>query len=53
MSKGKPKYAQQIIYFYCYICKDYELKTSPHFAAQKQKFAARRKAEAGGKKWPA
>jgi len=34
-------------------CKEYELKTSPHFAAQKRKFAARRRAEAKGEKWPA
>ena len=45
--------AQPILHFYCYICKDYELKTSPHFEEQKRKFAARRKAEAEGKKWPA
>jgi hypothetical protein len=51
MSKeGEAK--KKIIHFYCFTCKDYELKTSPHFAAQKRKFAARRKAEAEGKKWP-
>ena len=50
---SKTKYAQKILHFYCYTCKDYELKTSPHYAAQKRKFAARRKAEAEGKKWPA
>jgi hypothetical protein len=44
---------KKTIHFYCYICKDYELKTSLHFAAQKRKFAARRKAEAEGKKWSA
>jgi hypothetical protein len=44
---------KKIIHFYCYTCKDYELKTSPYFAAQQRKFAARRKAEAEGKKWPA
>lgn len=34
------------LFFYCYTCKDYELKTSPHFAEQKARFADRRKAEA-------
>ena len=38
---------KKIIHFYCYICKDYELKTSPHYRAQKQRFARRRKAEKG------
>jgi hypothetical protein len=52
MSKEGDK-AKKIIHFYCYTCKDYELKTSPHFRAQKAKFARRRKAEAEGKKWPA
>ncbi len=33
MSKHKP--AQKIIFFYCYKCKAYELKTSPHFRSQK------------------
>ncbi len=42
---SKTKYAQKIIFFYCYKCKDYELKTSPHYRAQKQRFARRRKAE--------
>ena len=33
MSKeGEAK--KNIIHFYYYTCKDYELKTSPHFAAQ-------------------
>jgi len=50
---SKTKHAQKIIFFYCYACKAYELKTSPHFAAQKRRFAARRKAEAKGKKWRA
>jgi hypothetical protein len=40
------KYAQPILFFYCYACKDYELKTCPHFAEQKARFAERRKAEA-------
>ncbi len=44
MSKiGEAK--KKIIFFYCYICKDYELKTSPHYRSQKQRFARRRKAE--------
>jgi hypothetical protein len=38
-------YAQKILHFYCYQCRDYELKTSPHYRAQKQRFARRRKAE--------
>ena len=37
--------AKKIIHFYCYTCKDYELKTSPHYGAQKQRFARRRKVE--------
>jgi hypothetical protein len=37
--------AKKIIHFYCYTCKDYELKTSPHYRSQKQRFARRRKAE--------
>ncbi len=41
----KTKYAQKIIFFYCYQCKDYELKTSPHYRSQKARFARRRKAE--------
>ena len=49
----KTKHAQKIIFFYCYSCKDYELKTSPHFNKQQARFRARRKAEAEGKKWPA
>ncbi|MFI5394198.1 MAG: hypothetical protein ACHQ9S_01585 [Candidatus Binatia bacterium] len=39
------KPAQKIIFFYCYQCKDYELKTSPHFRNQKQRFARRRAKE--------
>ncbi len=39
---GSP-YAQKILHFYCYTCKDYELKTSPHYRAQKQRFARRKK----------
>jgi hypothetical protein len=38
-------YAQRILFFYCYRCRDYELKTSPHYRAQKQRFAARRRRE--------
>ncbi|MFZ0886824.1 MAG: hypothetical protein WA005_00085 [Candidatus Binataceae bacterium] len=45
------RYAQPILFFYCYTRKDYELKTSPHFAAQKRKFARRRKADAESRKW--
>ena len=52
MSKeGEAK--KKIIHFYCYTCKAYELKASPHFRAQKARFTRRRKAEAAGKKWPA
>ncbi len=39
------KYAQKILHFYCFKCKAYELKTSPHYRNQKRKFARRRKAE--------
>jgi len=39
------QYAQKILHFYCFKCKAYELKTSPHYRAQKQRFARRRKAE--------
>jgi hypothetical protein len=48
MSKAG-KAAKKIIHFYCYTCKDYELKSSPHYRAQKQRFARRkhkRKADA-------
>ncbi len=42
MSKeGEAK--KKIIHFYCYTCKDYELKTSPHYRAQRARFAKRRK----------
>jgi hypothetical protein len=44
MSKAGDK-AKKIVHFYCYKCKNYELKTSPHYRAQKQRFARRRKAE--------
>jgi len=39
------QYAQKILHFYCFKCKSYELKTSPHYRNQKRKFARRRKAE--------
>ncbi len=39
------KYAQKILHFYCYTCKACELKTSPHYRAQKQRFARRRRNE--------
>jgi hypothetical protein len=39
------KYGQKILHFYCFKCKAYELKTSPHYRAQKQRFARRRKKE--------
>jgi hypothetical protein len=39
------RYAQKILHFYCFKCKAYELKTSPHYRNQKRKFARRRKAE--------
>jgi hypothetical protein len=39
------RYAQKILFFYCYTCKDYELKTSPHYRNQKRRFAKRRKGE--------
>lgn len=38
------KPAQKILFFYCYQCRDYELKTSPHFRNQKRRFARRKKA---------
>ncbi len=38
-------YKFKILHFYCHTCKTYELKTSPHYRAQKQRFARRRKAE--------
>ncbi len=39
------KYAQKILFFYCYQCRDYELKTSPHYRAHKQRIARRRRKE--------
>jgi hypothetical protein len=39
------KYAQKILHFYCHTCKAYELKTSPHYRAQKQRYAQRRRRE--------
>jgi len=45
MSKSKYKPAQKIVFFYCYTCKDYELKTSPHYRAQKARFARRRRVQ--------
>lgn len=38
-------YAQKILHFYCYTCKAYELKTSPHYRAQKQRLARRTQKE--------
>lgn len=38
------KPAQRIQFFYCYQCKTYEVKTSPHYVAQKRRFAERKKA---------
>lgn len=38
-------YAQKILHFYCYACKAYELKTSPHYRNQKQRLARRRRKE--------
>jgi hypothetical protein len=35
MAKGP---AQKINFFYCYQCRDYELKTSPHFRNQERRF---------------
>ncbi len=49
MSSG---YAQKILFFYCHKCKQYEEKTSPHYRAQKQRFARRRKKEAAQKAAP-
>jgi hypothetical protein len=39
------KYAQKILHFYCHTCKAYELKTSPHYRTQKQRYAQRRRRE--------
>jgi hypothetical protein len=42
MSKiGEAK--KKILHFYCYTCKAYELKTSPHYRSQKRRFAKRHK----------
>jgi hypothetical protein len=38
-------YAQKILHFYCYRCRDYELKTSPHYRSQKRRLARRRQRE--------
>jgi hypothetical protein len=46
------KYAQPILFFYCYTCKDYELKTSPHYRDQQARFAARRQAEKANQQQP-
>ena len=49
MSKiGKAK--KKIIHFYCYTCKAYELKTSPHYRSQKRRFAKRREGEGEDRK---
>jgi hypothetical protein len=40
-----PKYAQKILFFYCHKCAGYEPKTSPHYRAQKQRLARRRRKE--------
>jgi hypothetical protein len=39
------QYAQKILFLYCQTCKAYELKTSPHYRAQKQRYAQRRRRE--------
>ncbi len=44
MSKEGDK-AKKIIHSYCYKCRAYELKSSPHYRVQKLRFARRRKAE--------
>jgi hypothetical protein len=43
MIMAKP--AQKILFFYCYTCRDYEPKTSPHYRAQNNdsRDAARKK----------
>ena len=38
-------YAQPILYFFCRPCGQYELKTHPHYRAQKRRAAKRRKAK--------
>ena len=42
------KYAQPILFFFCRKCGGYHEKTHPHYRAQKQRFARRRKAEKTG-----
>jgi hypothetical protein len=37
--------AQKIRFFYCYDCKQYEPKTSPHYRNQKRRFTRRKKTE--------
>ncbi|MCL5044985.1 MAG: hypothetical protein M1336_06835 [Deltaproteobacteria bacterium] len=39
------KYAQQILFSYRRTCRRYEENTSPHYRAQKQRFARRRRRE--------
>ncbi len=41
---GKTKHAQKIIFFFCRPCGQYELKTHPHYRAQKRRAAKRKKA---------
>jgi hypothetical protein len=36
---------KKLLHFYCFKSKDYELKTSLHYRAQKQRFARRRRKE--------
>jgi hypothetical protein len=38
--------AQRILFFYCYRCREYELKTSPHYRSLKRKIARRKAAKA-------
>jgi len=37
------RYAQKILFFFCRPCGRYELKTHPHYRAQKQRSYRRRK----------
>ena len=39
---GKVKHAQKILHFYCRPCREYHLKTHPHYRAMKQRSAKRR-----------
>ena len=39
------KYAQKITHFYCWTCRDYHEKTHPHYRAQRERLAERRKRE--------